>query len=98
MNFTTPYFLTYTSTELEYYKSVGVYKDPDSNFLPSKFLKDLEKGLLSEEVVKEVVSSLTPTQKEELYEMTMETLDPFGPEESMMELLDLLDPEYSYFN
>jgi hypothetical protein len=97
MNFLTQFFYKLNKVELQYYKDAGVDKKA-IEFLPSAFVAAFQKGNLTDEQANEVIASLSYEQKKKLYDDLMSTMDPFSPDEKLMDLLDLLDPDETYFN
>jgi hypothetical protein len=91
------YFKHYNKLELLYYSSQGILKD-DIEFLKSKFITDYQKGELKQEQVKEIIESLTPKQQADLYKEASSLIDPFAPDEDLLDLLDIIDPFYSHSN
>lgn len=76
---------------------MGITMDPGPTLLPKKLLKDYEKGTLDEQGMKDLLLTLTKEQLKTLYDFVLEELDPFGPDDKLTDLLDWLDPDYTYF-
>jgi hypothetical protein len=91
------YFKHYNFLESLYYSSQGILKD-DIEFLKSKFITDYQKGELKQEQVKEIIESLTIKQQADLYKEAMSLIDPFCPEEDLLDLLDIIDSFNSHSN
>lgn len=97
MNFITQFFYKLNKVELQYYQDAGVDKKA-IEFLPNAFTLAYQKGNLSDEQVQEVIAALSYEQKKKLYEDLMSTIDFIAPDEKLVELLDLLDPDETYYN
>lgn len=91
----TNYFIHYNWFDLLYYSSQGILKD-EHTFLNKEFLDDYMKGVLTKDATEEIIESLTPKQQAALYEYADSLIDPFAPEESLVDLLDMIDPYYTH--
>lgn len=94
MNLFNDYFLKYTDKELQYYAQQGLEFE-EVEFLYKPFLNDLQGDKLTLDDASGFVNELTDTQKKKLFGLAEDLLDLFDPDEKLLDLLDMLDPNYS---
>ena len=92
------YFKQLTAEIFAYYRRLSSTNTSRTQFNRAAFLDDVSNDKLSNEQVVEVLNQLDYSSKKDLYDYVMTYIDVFDPDEKMVELLDLLDPENMYFS
>jgi hypothetical protein len=76
---------------------MGIQMGPGPNLLLNKLIEDYKQGILDEQGMKDVLITITYKQLKSLYVYVMSVIDPIYPDEKLMDLLDLIDPNETYF-
>jgi hypothetical protein len=85
------YLLTLSDSQLDYYNKNTTNPPPKVQLLWKSLLNDLEKGLVTVDELEDVVTQLSPSYKKELVSKVTSLMDPMGPEEYLLDLVDLLE-------
>jgi hypothetical protein len=91
------YFKTISAEVLSYYKLHSTLDLSRKQFEQSAFLRDYEIGKLTIEDALKVLSQLDHSTRKKLYASVLEGIDIRDPDERMLDLLDLMDPDKTNF-
>jgi hypothetical protein len=91
------YFTKLTSEVLAYYRKYSTKDVSREQFNKTAFLADYSSGTLNNEQALEVLNQLDYSSRKKLYKEVLDDTDLLDPDEKMVDLLDLMDPEITCF-
>jgi hypothetical protein len=91
------YFKQFSAEVLAYYKLNSTLDVSRNQFQQTLFLKDYASGKIEQDEAVGVLDQLDYYTRKKLYHHVMAGLNMLDPGEKMLELLDLLDPEDTFF-
>jgi hypothetical protein len=91
------YFTKLTADVLAYYRKYSTKDVSREQFNKTAFLADYGDNTLTDEQALEVLNQLDYSSRKKLYKEVLDGVDFFDPDERMLDLLDLMDPNKTYF-
>jgi hypothetical protein len=91
------YLTNLTDEELLYYTSNSGNPPSKVTVNWKQLSKDIESGVVTPDEVKELIGQLDYGTLKDTYNKVLNNVDPLDPEESYLDLLDILDPYETYF-
>ena len=91
------YFTQLSAEVLAYYRKFSNKDVSREQFNKTAFLADYSNDKLSNEQALQVLNKLDLSTRKKLYKQVLDDIDPINPNEKMLDLLELLDPDETYF-
>jgi hypothetical protein len=91
------YFTKLTSEVLAYYRKYSTKDVSREQFNKTAFLADYGDNTLTDEQALQVLNQLDYSSRKKLYKEVLSSLDLLDPDERMLDLLDLMDPNNTYY-
>ena len=91
------YFTQLSAEVLAYYRKFSNKDVSREQFNKTAFLADYSNDKLSNEQALQVLNKLDLSTRKKLYKQVLDDIDPINPTEKMLDLLELLDPDKTYF-
>jgi 5'-deoxynucleotidase YfbR-like HD superfamily hydrolase len=91
------YFTQLSAEVLAYYRKFSNKDVSREQFNKTAFLADYSNDKLSNEQALQVLNKLDYSSRKKLYKQVLDGIDPINPTEKMLDLLELLDPDETYF-
>ena len=91
------YFTQLSAEVLAYYRKFSNKDVSREQFNKTAFLADYSNDKLSNEQALQVLNKLDLSTRKKLYKQVLDDIDPLNPTEKMLDLLELLDPDETYF-
>ena len=91
------YFTQLSAEVLAYYRKFSNKDVSREQFNKTAFLADYSNDKLSNEQALHVLNKLDLSTRKKLYKQVLDDIDPLNPTEKMLDLLELLDPDETYF-